>query len=246
MRFIPYIFLFFISFSNFHCRTTDLSAVYTSESLRIQRLSPHTYLHTSYLDIPGYGPFPCNGLVYFRNGEAIVFDTPTTDAVSQELIGWIEQTLESRVVAVVVNHFHNDCLGGLAAFHTDGIPSYAYAETIEQAVAQKTTVPQHGFSDRLTLEVGGGNVINRYFGAGHTPDNIVSYIPEDRVLFGGCLLKAAGAGKGNLADADIAAWPETVARVAAAYPKVRLVVPGHGKPGTRQLFDYTIALFRSE
>ncbi len=47
-----------------------------------------------------------------------------------------------------------------------------------------------------------------YPGAGHTKDNVVVYFPKERILFGGCFIKDNKAtGMGNIADADLAAWP---------------------------------------
>ncbi|MGE0492978.1 MAG: MBL fold metallo-hydrolase [Vulcanimicrobiota bacterium] len=80
-------------------------------------------------------------------------------------------------------------------------------------------------------------------GRGHSFDNVVTYLPAEKVLFGGCLLKARGAGKGNLADADVAAWPTTVAAVRQAFAEAEFVVPGHGRWGGPELLDYTIEMF---
>jgi len=65
----------------------------------------------------------------------------------------------------------------------------------------------------------------------------------DNVLFGGCLVKEVGAGKGNLEEANPTAWPESVRNVKAKYPDVKMVVPGHGAWGGIELLDYTINLF---
>ena len=94
-------------------------------------------VHISYLDSEQFGFVPCNGMVYVRGEEAIVFDTPTDNAGSEKLIRWIEKRWEKRIKAVVINHFHEDCLGGLAAFHAHGIPSYANRLTIELARGKK-------------------------------------------------------------------------------------------------------------
>ena len=68
-----------------------------------------------------------------NNKETIVFDTPTNGKSSEELIKWINGTLHSKINAIIPTHFHDDCLGGLQAFHNNNIPSYAYAKTIELA-----------------------------------------------------------------------------------------------------------------
>lgn len=118
--------------------------------------------------------------------------------------------------------------------------------TIEYTKAKGFPIPEHGFNDHYTFNAGGLEVITKFFGEGHTKDNVVAYVPADQVLFGGCLIKENGAGKGNLEDANTAAWSNTVAKVKAAYPRVRLVIPGHGKHGGTELLDYTLALFQQK
>lgn len=219
--------------------------VYQSESLTIEQLTPHTYVHISELSIPDYGNFPCNGMIYVHEGEALVFDTPIGDTVSTELIGWLRDEMQLEIKGIIVNHFHDDCLSGLSAFHQADIPSYANAQTIELARGSEFPLPQHGFAESMELTIGGQKVINRHFGAGHTPDNIVSFVPSEQVLFGGCMIKEMGASEGNLNDADTVAWPLTVARVKEAYPNLRHVIPGHGKSGGTELLDYTMEMFQN-
>jgi metallo-beta-lactamase class B len=223
-------------------KDTSVNYVYQSANLKIERFTTNTYIHISYLKYEG-GRVPCNGLIYINKGEVIVFDTPTDNQASTELINWIQATLKTKIKAVVVNHSHTDCLGGLLVFHQNKIPSYSLKLTQQFAKKDKVTVPLNGFDNQLILTIGGAKIINRFFGEGHTRDNIVSYIPSEKIMFGGCLIKAMKADKGNLADANVKAWPETVKKVKKAYPEVKFVVPGHGVPGGAELLDYTIQLF---
>jgi metallo-beta-lactamase class B len=82
-----------------------------------------------------------------------------------------------------------------------------------------------------------------FFGEGHTKDNVVGYFPDDKAVFGGCLIKEVGSGKGNLEDANVAEWSQTVSKVKQFYPEAKIVIPGHGETGGTELFDYTIKLF---
>lgn len=225
------------------CNIPKAGQGYESENLKIERVSAQTYQHISYLDTENYGKVPCNGMIVAVNGEAIVLDTPVNDPDAQELIWWVEQELKCRIVAVVPTHFHVDCLGSLGVFHAEQISSYAYDLTLELAQTDESTLPQTGFADAIELKVGGKSLIVTFPGAGHTRDNVIAYFPEDQTLFGGCLIKSMGAGKGNLADADVTAWPLTVAKVKALYPDAEIIIPGHGKRGGRELLDYTIQLF---
>jgi len=218
--------------------------VHRSGALIVKQLTPNAFVHTSFKRTEDFGNVPCNGLVVCNGNEAIVFDTPTNDTSAAELIRWVQDSLHCRITAVIPTHFHDDCLGGLKAFHANGIPSYAHHRTIELARANGMTVPQTGFSAPLSLKVGRETITATFHGEGHTKDNVVGYIPSEHVLFGGCLIKELEAGKGYLGDANVAAWSGTVEAVKQAYPEVQVVVPGHGEPGDGKLLDYTIGLFR--
>ena len=39
------------------------------------------------------------------------------------------------------------------------------------------------------------------------------------------------------ADADLLAWPDSLRRISARYPKAEVVIPGHGLPGGPELLD---------
>jgi len=106
--------------------------------------------------------------------------------------------------------------------------------------------PQHGFDHIHGLSLGQASIINQYFGEGHTRDNIVSFLPKEGVLFGGCMIKSLKAGKGNLKDANVEEWANTVSKVKAAFPEVKHIVPGHGAVGGIDLLDYTIDMFKLE
>jgi len=106
--------------------------------------------------------------------------------------------------------------------------------------------PEKGFDNKLALKVGDRDVVTSFFGEGHTKDNVVGYFPSEKVMFGGCLIKELGAGKGNLEDANESAWPATVTNLKQTYPDVQVVIPGHGKPGDMALLDYTIKLFEKK
>ncbi|EAQ99664.1 subclass B1 metallo-beta-lactamase [Maribacter sp. HTCC2170] len=217
---------------------------FESENLRIKQLTENTYVHISYLETDTWGKVPCKGMIVTDNGEAIVFDTPTNDVASVELLNWLKNDLKYQVNAVVATHFHVDCIGGLKEFHKNNIPSYATNMTID--LMKNGVVPENGFDKYLELKVGNKKVVSQYFGGGHTSDNIVGYFSSEKVLFGGCLVKSIGAGKGNLEDADVQAWSKTVENVKKQFKKVEVVIPGHGEAGNAGLLDYTIELFKQE
>lgn len=219
--------------------------VYKSPSLIVTQIAENSFEHTSYKQTNDFGNVPCNGLIVRSKNEVIVFDTPTNDKNADELIRWIKETLHCQVKAIIPTHFHDDCLGGLKAFHEHKIPSYAYAKTVALAKENQYEVPQNSFTEPLRLKLGEQYITAKFFGEGHTRDNVVGYFPADQVMFGGCLIKELEAGKGYLGDANVAAWSGTVEKVKREYPKVKLVIPGHGDYGDASLLDFTIKLFKT-
>ncbi|MEN2282420.1 subclass B1 metallo-beta-lactamase [Algoriphagus sp. SE2] len=232
--------LFLLTFSLFAQENTF---VYKSETLQIEQISDNTFVHISYLNTDDFGKVACNGMIVINAGDALVFDTPANEEASLELIDWLENDQQAKVKGVVATHFHWDCLGGLNEFHSKGIPSYASAKTIDLAKSAGYPVPEISFKKKLNLEAGGIKIVNQFLGEGHTKDNFVSYVHSDKVIFGGCMIKAIGAGNGNLEDANVSAWPSTVSKVKSKFPETRIVIPGHGKIGGVELLDYTIELF---
>lgn len=219
------------------------SLVYQSENLQIEQVSEHVFIHVSYLQTQDFGKVACNGMLVLNGNEALIFDTPTSNEVSDELIRWIEVEKRARVKAVLATHFHDDCLGGLEAFHAHEIPSFGSEKTIDLAQKAGEAVPQQSFSEELIQELGDIKVVSKYFGEGHTRDNVVVYVPSERVLFGGCLIKEMNASVGYLGDANVGTWAETVRGVKAGFGDIQKVIPGHGKAGGEELLDYTIGLF---
>ena len=218
-------------------------SIVLSGDLELHPINDHTFVHVSYQHFKGFGRVASNGLIYIQNGKALVVDTPVTVEQSELLLSWLREK-GVEVQAVIPTHFHEDCLGGLAAFHRQNISSWSSEKTIELARLDSADIPQHAFYDSLELSLEGAPIQLRFFGEGHTRDNFTVWIPTERLLFGGCLIKTMGAGKGNLADANPEAWPETVQHVKTAYPEVQIVIPGHGKYGGPDLLDYTIQMFR--
>jgi metallo-beta-lactamase class B len=184
-------------------------------------------------------------MIVRNSNEAIVFDTPTNDTSANELIKFIKEKLYCKINAIVPTHFHSDCLGGLAAFHKQNIPSFANFSTIELTKANNVVNPQNGFKDDLKLSLGKTYAMVKYFGQGHTKDNVVGYFPSENILFGGCLIKELEATKGFLGDANIGDWSNTVEKIKKEYPNLKIVIPGHGAIGGSALLDYTIKLFKA-
>ncbi|HXV77254.1 MAG TPA: subclass B1 metallo-beta-lactamase [Candidatus Polarisedimenticolaceae bacterium] len=211
-----------------------------AEDLRVDRIAPGVWRHESVQRQGELGPVAANGLIVVGRSAAALVDTPWTDGQTALLFDWVRASFDVEIEHVVVTHSHADCSGGLAEAHRRGARSYGHRATAEIARAGRAPEPGVTFADEHRIDLDGTGLELRYFGAGHTRDNIVVWISPAKVLFGGCLVKPEGAGAGYIGEADLAAWPDTVRAVLAAFPEARVVVPGHGEPGTLDYLRYTI------
>ena len=217
-------------------------------ALRFAELAPGVWLHTSYKDIPPYGPFPSNGLLVARGAdEAVLIDTAWTDAQTDEILSWSEAALGRRVTAAVVTHAHDDKMGGVGALRAAGIKTYAHPRSNTLAGSRALVPAEHDLvigedGDAAPHDALTGLTVH-YPGPGHTEDNIVVAVNGTDVLFGGCLIRPGGTTSlGNTTDANLSRWADTVRAVARRFPDAAIVVPSHGPPGDRALLSQTVAL----
>jgi metallo-beta-lactamase class B len=214
-----------------------------SDDITLIKLSEHAYVHVSVSEFQGFGKVSSNGLLLVNDGEAFLFDTQATNAQTETLFKWVTDSLHAIISTFIPNHWHEDCIGGLEYLHTQGIKSYANQKTIDIAKQEEKPVPQQGFNDSLLLKLNDIDVCCYYLGGGHTIDNIVVWIPSERILFGGCMLKdAQSKGLGNLSDAVVEDWPETIKKVIDKFPTAEIVIPGHGQTGGKDVLTHTLEL----
>jgi glyoxylase-like metal-dependent hydrolase (beta-lactamase superfamily II) len=199
------------------------------QSVWVSRLASDLWLHSTTAIITAGVYFPANGLILDRQQGSLLIDTGYLPEHAEALLKWSKQALRHPIGQAVATHFHRDRTGGIAALAAAGIPTLAHPLTRELARSHGTCEPT-ATADFVHDSAQLSEACQLFFpGAGHTPDNIVAWLPHQRVLFGGCLLKSVtSADLGNLADAVVPAWAGSVRRVHTRYPAARITVPGHG------------------
>lgn len=216
-----------------------------SDDIELVRLSENAYLHVSTSFISGYGRVASNGLIYTNGHKAFLFDTPVAESQTLKLLDFVEDSLKLKIIGFVPNHWHSDCMGGLKVIQKRKIDSWANRMTIDIARTKNLPVPAHGFRDSLSLDLGGKRIFCYYPGPAHTLDNIVVWIPSEKILFAGCMVKSLDSQNlGNTADGDLKSYPATLARLITKFPDAKIVIPGHGNPGGIELVIHTEELLR--
>jgi len=219
-----------------------------ADDLEVERISDNIWRHISYEYIESFGRSSANGLVVVAGDEAMLVDTPWRDEQTAALFEWVSEELSANITTVVVTHSHPDNLGGLGEAHRRGSHSVAYEKTVAFARDNGRVVPQLAVGPSYDLSFDTLELELRFYGAGHTADNVVVWIPQENVLFGGCLVRSATTQiMGYTEEADLERWPVTLRRVLQQYgSREPIVVPGHGPPGGIELLEHTLELLRGQ
>ncbi|MGA0560137.1 subclass B1 metallo-beta-lactamase [Larkinella sp. VNQ87] len=212
----------------------------TPLKIKVTPLTDRLLVHTTYREYEGK-PFPSNGLLVKTDDGVVLIDTGwdvlTDTDQTRQLLAWIDENLHQPVRLCIVTHFHEDRVGGIGLLRKAGIRVVSTPLTAESAARNGYERPEPVLSNDTTLTVGKLPIRCFYPGPGHSGDNIVVWFPTEQVLFGGCFVKSYAAfGLGNLSDANLTEWGNSIRRVQAAFPTPRFVIPGH------QEWDQTISL----
>lgn len=206
--------------------------------LRIEKIAEDVYLHTSFQQVEGYGLVDANGLVVLDGQGAYIIDTPWSERDTAALVAWLRER-NYQVKASVSTHFHDDRTAGIAYLNSISVPTYASARTNALLKQNGRALATETFDD-APLWLLDGKVEVFYPGAGHSVDNLVVWLPEQKLLNGGCFVRAATAGTlGNTADAVVSEWAASAERLQRRYPDAQIVIPGHGVPGDVSLLEHT-------
>lgn len=208
--------------------------IQVSDKLTLTQLNDKTYIHTCDNN---------NGIVFINGGNSLIISTPASDIETQNLIDWVTNKKNAKIIGYVIDRWHPDAIEGLDIVQKNGIKTYAYELTRQIAKEKKLPIPQIGFDPKIELQIGNEKIICHYLGEAHTKDGIVVWIPNEKILFGGNEIRNLNGWIGNIGDASLDKWSETAIKIKKDYGSAQIVVPGHGKYGGNELIDYTIKLY---
>ncbi len=219
---------------------TENKIIRISDDIQLIQLSEDAFVHVSYASLPEYGRYASNGLIFINKQEAFLFDTPVSDSLTQVLITYLQDSMNLNISGFVPNHWHSDCMGGLGFIKSQKIKSYANSMTIEVALKEGLPLPEIGFRDSIQLKLGDKIIDCYYPGPAHSLDNIVVWIPSEKILFAGCMVKSMDSKNlGNTSDGDLKEYPATIEKLLHKFQKAKIVIPGHGSFGGTELIKHT-------
>lgn len=214
------------------------SAAEPLPALKIEKITDDVYMHTSYQRVEGYGLVDANGLIVLDGQDAYIVDTPWSQFDTEVLVAWLKARGFS-VKASVSTHFHEDRTAGIGYLNSISVSTYASEPTNELLRQNGKALATETFSGSVFWLV--ENKIEVFYpGGGHSADNIVVWLPQQKILSGGCFVRAGEASTlGNTSDAVISEWAASAERLQRRYPEAQMVIPGHGVPGEVSLLEHT-------
>ncbi|GAB4056042.1 subclass B1 metallo-beta-lactamase [Spirosoma litoris] len=216
--------------------------------LTVTPLNDQVYAHITYGLYRGT-PVGSNGLIVnTKDGVVLVdtgWDTDTNTDNTRDIIQWVADNLHQPIRLCIVTHAHEDRVGGIHELRKAGIRVVSTPLTAQKSVKLGYESPDGILPNDTTFTIGQEPIRCYFAGEGHTSDNIVVWLPNQKILHGGCLVKSVAAfGMGNLADANLNAWAGTIQNVMKQFGDARIVVPGHEEWGDTKSLEHTLTLLK--
>jgi len=212
------------------------------ERLKITQLTGNFYIFTTY-KMYNNSLFPSNGMYLVTEDGVIMFDTPWDTAQCLPLLEYIYKHHDRKVVCCISTHYHDDRTAGLEILKKNGVRTYSSKQTYNLCIKNNEKKAEFIFTGDTTFSYGSHTFQAYYPGEGHTKDNIVIWFEKVKILYGGCLVKSTESdGLGNISDANIITWPETIKNVMNKYPEPDYVIPGHFSWLNNQGLQHTLEL----
>jgi metallo-beta-lactamase class B len=96
-----------------------------------------------------------------------------------------------------------------------------------------------------TFKIGKYSFQTYYAGQGHAPDNIVIWFENEKILYGGCLVKSTEATDlGNIAEANLKKWVSAIKKLQNKFKDPMFIIPGHNDWTSRDALIHTLRLIR--
>ena len=227
----------------------SVATVYASDYLILKpiQVAPNTYFVKGLAEMGSSKNqnFISNaGFVITPKG-VVVVDALGSPALAKKLIAEIKKLTSQKVVAVIVTHYHADHVYGLQEFKRVGAKIYAQGEgrnyISSETAKQRLIASRIDFApwvnastnlmsadiwidQSFTLTVGGIEFKISRVGPAHAPEDLIIYVPSEKVLFAGDLVF-----RGRIpfvGNADSKGWLQALNEIESLKPSV--VIPGHG------------------
>ena len=175
-----------------------------------------------------------------------------TDPINAGAAEWLKAALKERfnlpVKYLIYSHEHPDHISGGEVFaDTAIVVAHERAKAKIVGEQRRTATPHLGFTNSMTIELGGTVLELSYVGRNHSDNSIVMRFPQERILFAVDFIPVETVAYRDFHDAYIEEWIDSLKRVEGM--DFDILAPGHGRLGTRdhvrQFREYMQDLYRA-
>lgn len=210
--------------------------------LEISHLTGDYYIFTTYNSYKGK-LIPANALYLVTTEGVVLFDSPWDSTQFQPLLDSIEARHHKKAVMCIATHSHGDRTGGLEFYKDKGLRTYTSALTDQLCIEHHEKRAEYHFKNDTVFTVGNYSFRTCYAGEGHTKDNIVIWFDQDKILYGGCLVKSTEATDlGFTGEANMQEWPATIRKIKKKFGRPKYVIPGHQGWSNPASLEHTLKL----
>ncbi len=224
------------------------------------KVSPHVYFFEGEAGMASAANkgFMSNAGFVVTDAGVVVFDALATPALGQAMVKAIRKVTPQAIKLVVISHYHADHFYGLQVLKDKGAEVWAHengraglsSDDAQARLKQRTAdlapwvnnktrlVPADkwlNFTETKTIsfEMGGLHFGVIDSSGAHSPEDIMLFVEEDKVLFAGDLFFTGRIP--FVGNADSKRWLEALDRMLAVKPE--FVIPGHGRMSTEPAKD---------
>jgi metallo-beta-lactamase class B len=181
-----------------------------------------------------------NSVVYVGPDSVTVVGATWTPETASILEQQIRKATSKPIGEVVNTNYHPDRAGGNAYWRSIGVRVVStemthrllqenwssIVEWTKRGVPTYPSVPLALPSSTFpgSFDLQGGRIKALYLGPSHTPDGIFVYFPNEKVLYGGCILKEQ---LGNLEFANLVEYPKTLRKLQQLHLDITTIIAGH-------------------
>lgn len=227
-----------------------------SIQIKLIQVAPHTYFVQGFPEMGSKSNqnFISNAGFVITPGGVVAVDALGSPILAKKLIGEIQKLTQQKIVAVIVSHYHADHVYGLQEFKKIGAKIYAQGEgrnyLSSETAKQRLIASRIDFApwvnegtqlisadvwidQKSKLSIGGVDFFISRVGPAHAPEDLMVYVPTEKVLFAGDLVF-----RGRIpfvGNADSKGWLAALDEIEKLNPNI--VIPGHGNYSVKPAQD---------
>ncbi|HEX4851071.1 MAG TPA: BlaB/IND/MUS family subclass B1 metallo-beta-lactamase [Puia sp.] len=210
--------------------------------LRISHLEGNFYIYTTFGLYKG-SKITANGMYLITSKGAVIFDSPWDTTQFQPLLDSIQTKHHQKAIICIATHFHEDRTAGLEFFRKQGIKTFTTRKTDQLSAKANKKRAEFLISHDTTFKVGEYSFQTFYPGEGHTADNIVIWFEQEKILYGGCLIKSVNdVDLGNLSDANVKNYANAIRNVQNKCIDPKFVITGHDDWSSAKSLTHTLEM----